>query len=62
MMKDQNKPSPQEELYRRIDQVADFKERIEALARSIETLNQGLKDLLEETSKYRKSSGNGSPL
>ena len=28
--------------------------QIEALARSIETLNQGLKDLLEETSKYKK--------
>ncbi|TFI56192.1 hypothetical protein BLD44_002510 [Mastigocladus laminosus UU774] len=28
--------------------------KIEALARSIETLNQGLKDLLEETSKYKK--------
>ena len=133
MMRDQNKPSPQEELYGRIDQVASFKERleqeiqaimassavapggcwiarylakgrkefywyyklqatdpifptktngklskykhlgkagsqaylealeqitarakIEALARSIETLNQGLKDLLEETSKYKK--------
>jgi hypothetical protein len=133
MMRDQNKPSPQEELHGRIDKVADFKERleqeiqaimasstvapggcwiarylakgrkgfywyyklqatypifptktngklskykhlgkagsqayldaleqitarakIEALARSIETLNQGLKDLLEETSKYKK--------
>ena len=28
--------------------------KIEALARSIDTLNQGLKDLLEETSKYKK--------
>ncbi|MBO3463546.1 hypothetical protein G7B40_039010 [Aetokthonos hydrillicola Thurmond2011] len=28
--------------------------KIEALARSIETLNQGLKDLLEETFKYKK--------
>ncbi|MBO3459699.1 hypothetical protein G7B40_033670 [Aetokthonos hydrillicola Thurmond2011] len=28
--------------------------KIEALARSIETLNLGLKDLLEETSKYKK--------
>lgn len=133
MMTDQNKPSPQEELYGRIDQVASFKERleleipaimasravapsrcwiarylakgrqrfywyyklqatdpifptktngklskykhlgkagsqayldaleqitarakIEALARSIDTLNQGLKDLLEESSKYKK--------
>jgi hypothetical protein len=27
--------------------------KIEALARSIETLNQGLKDLLEETFKYK---------
>jgi hypothetical protein len=132
-MKHQNKPSPQEELYERIDKVVDLKERleqeiqaimanstvapggcwiarylakgrkgfywyyklqatdpifptltsgklskykhlgkagslaylealeqitarakIEAKARSIETLNQGLKDLLEETSKYKK--------
>ncbi len=29
MMRDQNKPSPQEELYGRIDQVASFKERLE---------------------------------
>ncbi|MEM9276503.1 MAG: hypothetical protein AAGA80_26680 [Cyanobacteria bacterium P01_F01_bin.143] len=28
--------------------------QIEALDRSIETINQGLKDLLEETSKYKK--------
>ncbi|MBN3923325.1 hypothetical protein [Nostoc sp. NMS4] len=28
--------------------------KIEALDRSIETLNQGLKDLIEETSKYNK--------
>lgn len=28
--------------------------RIDALDRSIETLNQGLKDLIEETSKYKK--------
>ncbi|GAX44243.1 hypothetical protein NIES4075_52610 [Tolypothrix sp. NIES-4075] len=28
--------------------------KIDALDRSIETLNQGLKDLIEETSKYKK--------
>ena len=28
--------------------------KIEALDRSLETMKQGLKDLLEETSKYKK--------